>query len=58
VSLNEERYAGAIVGTIGAMNDSMDEVDRERLEREMAEELSAVEIEQPCTDPPELEERE
>ena len=58
VSLNEERYAGAIVGTIEAMNDSMDEADLERLEREMAAELSYVEIEQPCVDPPELEERE
>ena len=58
VSLNEERLASAITGTIDAMNDSVDESDKERLQREMEDELAAVEIEQPFTDPPETEERE
>lgn len=58
VSLNEERYAGAIVGTIEAMNDSMDDADRERLEREMAAELASVELEKPADIPVDVEERE
>lgn len=58
VSLNEERLASAITGTIDAMNDSVDESDKERLQREMEDELAAVEIEQPFTDPAETEERE
>tara|TARA_R110000868_G_scaffold323776_1_gene584690 strand:- start:145 stop:402 length:258 start_codon:yes stop_codon:yes gene_type:complete len=58
VSLNEERYAGAIVGTIEAMNDSMDEADRVRLEREMAAELASVELETPADIPVDAEERE
>ena len=58
VSLNEERYAGAIVGTIEAMNESMDESDRERLEREMADELASVELEKPADIPVDVEERE
>ena len=58
VSLNEERYAGAIVGTIEAMNDSMDESDKERLEREMAAELASVELEKPADIPVDAEERE
>ena len=58
VSLNEERLASAITGRIDAMNDSVDESDKERLQREMEDELAAVEIEQPFTDPPETEERE
>ena len=58
VSLNEERLASAITGTIDAMNESMDESDRERLEREMADELASVELEKPADIPVDVEERE
>jgi hypothetical protein len=58
VSLNEERLASAITGTIDAMNDSIDESDKERLEREMAAELAAVELEKPADIPVDAEERE
>lgn len=58
VSLNEERLASAITGTIDAMNDSMDESDKERLEREMAAELASVELEKPADIPVDVEERE
>ena len=58
VSLNEERLASAITGTIDAMNESMDESDRERLEREMAAELASVELEKPADIPVDVEERE
>jgi len=58
VSLNEERLASAITGTIDAMNESMDESDKERLEREMAAELASVELEKPADIPVDVEERE
>ena len=58
VSLNEEHLSSAIIGMIDAMNDSMDEVDKARMEQAMAAELSTIEVATPVDIPIDAEERE